>query len=43
MGEKLEQGKTMKIAEMFGNISNNLDEESKKIVEVFKSIFKMDK
>ena len=37
------QGKTMKIAEMFGNISNNLDEESKKIVEVFKSIFKMDK
>jgi len=36
-------GKTMKIAEMFGGLSNNLDEESKKIVSVFQSIFKMDK
>ena len=36
-------GKSMKIAEMFGGISNNLDEESKKIVAVFQSIFKMDK
>ena len=26
----------MKIAEMFGNISNNLDEESKKFVDFFK-------
>ena len=36
-------GKSMKIGEMFGGISNNLDEESKKIVAVFQSIFKMDK
>ena len=34
-------GKEMKIAEMFGGISNHLDEESNKIMNTFKSIFKV--
>ena len=35
------EGKTMKIGEMFANISTNLDEESVKIMNIFKSIFKI--
>ena len=34
------QGKTMKIGEMFEGIGNNLDEESKLIVDTFQKIFK---
>jgi hypothetical protein len=34
------EGKTMKIAEMFEGVGNNLDEESKLIMNTFQKIFK---
>ena len=40
MVKNWKQGKTMKIGEMFEGIGNNLDEESKLIVNTFQKIFK---